>query len=340
MKKIVVINLLFILLMTIPVEGAFRVSENLWLIANLGQDQAEEMIGYELVTVHTSTSTLGFRWRLPRDFFLTPTYELNYKEDHLSPHLKKGASRATGLSLYKKLGKFNYVGDINVTARYKATDLTNRLNKQGDERTDETALTIQLLPGHHWRWTFEYTTKDANKVFSQGGSEYRAPRIELYRRISRRTSFALGHKWENQKNFDTAGNLSNTYKKDIPVIHFWRIFTDKLRGYGMVQQTYQYRRENGHFAHQETTTESRINSWYKITRRWGLMAQYKVVSAQEQRRGNREMTTLELGYTWRLNTKILGYIYIKPIIGYEYTDYFSKERDDFERSYFYVRVWG
>ena len=70
------------------------------------------------------------------------------------------------------------------------------------------------------------------------------------------------------------------------------------------------------------------------------MVQYKVISAQEQRRGNREITTLELGYTWRLNTKILGYIYIKPIIAYEYTDYFSKEKDDFGRSYFYVRAWG
>ena len=342
MKKIIFINLscIFLLFVAMPVGAAFRVSENLWLIANLAQDQAEEMISSELVTVHTSTSTLGFRWRLPRHFFLTPTYEIKYRRDRLSPHLKKEVSTGTGLSLYKKLGKFNYVGDINVTARYKATDLTNKLNEQGDQRTGETSLTIQLVPGYRWRWTFGYTTKDANKVFSQGGSEYRAPRIELYRRISRKSSFALGHKWENQKNFDTAGNLSSTYKKDIPVIQFWRIFTDKLRGYGMVQQTYQYRRENGRFAHQETTTESRINSWYKITRRWGLMVQYKVISAQEKRRGNREITTLELGYTWRLNTKILGYIYIKPIIGYEHTDYFSKERDDFERSYFYVRAWG
>ena len=314
--------------------------ENLWLIANLAEDQAEEMIGSELVTVHTSTSVVGFRWRLPRNFFLTPTYEIKYIRDHFSPHLKKEISRTTGLSLSKRLGKFNYVGDINVTAGYKATDLTNKLNKQGDQRTDETSLRVQLVPGYHWRWTLEYTTKDTDKVFSQGGSQYTIPRIELYHRISRRTSFTLGYKWENQKNFDTSGNLSNTYKKDIPVIHFWRTFTDKLRGYGMVQWTYQYRRENGHFAHQETTTETRINSWYKITRRWGLMAQYKVISAQKQRRGNREIATLELGYTFRVNTKILGYIHIKPIIGYEYTDYFSKERDDFGRSYFYLKAWG
>lgn len=296
------------------------------------------MIGSELVSVYTSTSVVGFRWGLPRDFFLTPRYELTYTEDHLSPHLKKEVSRATGLSLYKKLGKFNYVGDIHVTGTYKATDLTNKLDKQGDERTDETTLAIQLVPGYHWRWTFEYTTKDTNKVFSQAGSKYTIPRIELYRRLSRRTSLALGYKRENQKDFDTAGNISNTYKNDIPVIQFWKTFTDKLRGYGLVQQTYQYRRENDRFLRQETTTETQINSWYKITRKWELMAQYKVVSAQEQRSDNREITTLELGYTWRLNTRILGYVYLKPIIGYEYTDYFFKEKGG--KYYFTLRVWG
>ena len=384
MKKIIFINLscIFLIFVAVPAGAAFRVSENLWLIANLAQDQAEEMISSELLTVHTSTSTLGFRWRLPRHFFLTPTYEIKYRRDRLSPHLKKEVSTGTGLSLYKKLGKFNYVGDINVTARYKATDLTNKLNEQGDQRTGETSLTIQLVPGYHWRWTFGYTTKDANKVFSQGGSEYRAPRIELYRRISRKSSFALGHKWENQKNFDTAGNLSSTYKKDIPVIKFWRIFTDKLRGYGRVQQTYETRRDGSHFVHKKTTTVAQANCWYKIrpkwkimaryqvtntrkkvsdpgqpvdketttdilgkceykmTPRWSIMTQYHTISAQKRRSSNREITTLELGYTWRLNTKALGYIYIKPIIGYEYTDYFSKERDDFGRSYFYLRAWG
>lgn len=340
MKKITLFSLSCILLLfaTMPIWAAFKVNKNLWLIANLGQDQDQEMIGSELVTLYTSTSVIGFRWRLPKHFSLTPTYEIKYEEDHLSPHLKKEISRITGLSLSKRLGKFNYVGDINVTARYKATDLTNKLNKQSNERTDETSLAIQLVPSYYWRWTFEFTTKDISKVFSQGGSEYTIPRIELYRKMSRKTSFALGYKQENQKNFDTAGNLSNTYKKDIPVIQFWRTFTDKLRGYGWVQQTYKYRREKTRFAHQETTTETRINAWYKITRRWELMAQYKVISAKEQRSSNREIITLELGHTWRLDTRILGYMYIKPIIGYEYTDYFYKEKDG--KYYFTVRAWG
>lgn len=379
MKKLAIICVpLVLLFLAMPGWAAFKLTDNLSLILYYGRDQNEEKIGSELITTYTSYPKIGFRCQFPGSLIITPIYERKYKEDRLTPHLVEQITETTILSLSKKLGKLNYVGDLNLSGHYKFTNFVNQLNKEANQQSEETLLRIVAKPSYHWRWTGEYIIRNTNKVYSQGGSQSWIPRLELYQKVSRKTSLAYGYK---QETITYLPKPSKTYVKNIPSIKIWRTLTDKLRFYAMVQLTSQDKIEAGQSTHEktttetlgrcdykitkkwrimgqykvtntktqtgdgeqsvdeETTTETLVKSRYKITDTWNIMGQYKVIGAKKNVSNDRSISTVELGYTWKFNKKILGAtIRINPLIGYEYTDYFSKEKDDSDLGRFYFKV--
>ena len=337
MKKLAsVCGLLILLFFTMPGWTVFKLTDNLSLILCYGWDQNEEKIGSELVTTYTSYPKIGFRYQFPGSLTVTPTYQRKYKGDRLAPHLVDEITETTTLSLSKKLGKLNYIGDVNLRGRYKFVNFVNQLNKEGNEQTNETSLRIVAKPGYHWRWTGEYTVKNTNKVYSESGSQSWIPRLELYQKVSRKTSLAYGYKQETITYLPEPGK---TYVKSIPSIKIWRTLTDELRVYAMAQSTSEDRIEAGQSIHEETTTETLGRCNYKITDKWKIMGQYKVIGARKNISDDRSISTVELGYRWKFDKKILGAtISITPLIGYEYTDYFSKEKDSSDLGRFYFKV--
>jgi len=379
MKKLVIVcGLLVLLFFTMPGWAAFKLTDNLSLILYYGWDQNEEKIGSELITTYTSYPKIGFRYQFPGSLIITPTYERKYKEDRLTPHLVEQITETTILGLSKKMGKLNYIGDLSLSGHYKFTNFVNQLNKEANERTEETLLRIVAKPGYHWRWTGEYIVRNTNKVYSQGGSQSWIPRLELYQKVSRKTSLAYGYKQETITYLPESGK---TYVKRIPSIRIWRTLTDKLSVYAMFQSTSQDRVEAGQPIYDKTTTETlgkydykMTKKWriigqykvintkaqtgdgnqsvdeetttevvvelrYKITDKWNIMGRYKVIGARENISNDRSISIVELGYTWKFDRKILGAtIRINPLIGYEHTDYFSREKDSSDLGRFYFKV--
>lgn len=336
MKKVAIGCGLLVLLFTMPGWAAFKLTDNLSLILYYGWDQNEEKIGSEVITTYTFYPKIGFQYRFPGSLIITPTYERKYKEDRLAGHLVEQITETTILSLSKKMGKLNYIGDLSLSGHYKFTNFVNQLNKEANQQTDETLLRIVAKPGYHWRWTGEYIVRNTNKVYSESGSQSWIPRLELYQKVSRKTSLAYGYKQETIIYLPEPGK---SYVKKIPSIRIWRTLMDKLSLYAMFQSTSQDRIEAGQSIYEETTSEALVESRYKITDKWNIMGRYKVIGARDNISNDRSISTVELGYTWKFDKKILGAtIRINPLIGYEYTDYFSKEKDSSDLGRFYFKV--